>query len=1110
MPWRFTLVATKTRPPVRVKAAAMKINLLRTRAHFWRPLCLVTFASLSSILFPQISMAQTTGPTIARPATIAEPATPTLRIFENGEYDLKQGESQSFRIQLIAGQFLHAVIEQREIDVALVSYDPNGKQVGECDSPNDRWDSETILIVANVSGEYRIDVSSTNSKASAGSYQIKIMALRETTAVDRDHAAAQQIFSEGRKLRAQSTATAKRAAIDKYLTAVPLFKNANDGYRQALTLLSIGIAYAQLNEFRKALVFFDETLALARTLGNRRLEGQTETFEGGMRDILGDLDSALNHYHRALELSRETRTPITEASSLNNIGKIYNDLADLQKAREYFGQALTLYKANGSPRVATTLNNLGVTYITSGEPTKALEYFQQSLPLLRAASDRNAESYTLHHIGNAYTRGGDYQKALEYFAQARGVQQQTGNRAQEAETLDLIGVTYSGLGEPAKALEYHQKSLEIQRTTGNVRREGASLSNLGHVFNLLHQADKALVQLDQAVSLFRTIGDLNSLAVALERRARAEHVLGNIEAARKSIEESLDLIETVRTRAGSQQLRASYFASQEQVYEFYIELLMQQHANDPSHGYDAQALHAFERSRARSLLELLNESTVDIRHGADTTLISREHNLSQLLNAKAQRQIQLLAQKGTTQEIVILKSEISALENEYQQVQELIRKNSPRYASLTQPQPLALKEIQQQLDRNTLLLEYSLGEQRSFVWAVTPTSLRTYELPAREHIEKNARRVYELLTARSIANPGETLTEKHARLAELDSQLVETTKELSRQVLGPLAAQLGTKRLLVVADGALQYVPFAALTAVDKGPSNAQQSRVQPSPRTAYRSLIFDHEIVSLSSASAAAVQRRILAGRKPAAKAVAVIADPVFSTSDERLRSIRLKPTKPLELSDGSTTRIIEHLSSPQIRRLVIGRLPFTRQEADQILAVARGAANLRALDFDASRATALAGGLSQFRYVHFATHGYLDSERPDLSAIVLSVVDEDGNPQDGFLRAHDIYNLNLPAELVVLSACQTGLGKDIKGEGLVGLTRGFMYAGARRVVVSLWNVNDKATAELMQRFYRGMLREKLTPAAALRKAQVELAQHPQWHSPYYWAAFVLQGDWN
>jgi CHAT domain-containing protein len=194
----------------------------------------------------------------------------------------------------------------------------------------------------------------------------------------------------------------------------------------------------------------------------------------------------------------------------------------------------------------------------------------------------------------------------------------------------------------------------------------------------------------------------------------------------------------------------------------------------------------------------------------------------------------------------------------------------------------------------------------------------------------------------------------------------------------------------------------------------------------------------------------------------------------------------------------------------LVIPRLPFTRQEATRLLALAPKGASFGATDFRASRATVLNADLGQYRYVHFATHGVLDSERPGLSALVLSMVDEQGRPQDGFLRANDIYNLKLPAELVVLSACQTGLGKEIKGEGLVGLTRGFMYAGAARVVVSLWSVNDKATSELMAKFYERMLKRGERPAAALRAAQVEMWKQRQWQSPYYWAAFTMQGEWR
>jgi len=294
---------------------------------------------------------------------------------------------------------------------------------------------------------------------------------------------------------------------------------------------------------------------------------------------------------------------------------------------------------------------------------------------------------------------------------------------------------------------------------------------------------------------------------------------------------------------------------------------------------------------------------------------------------------------------------------------------------------------------------------------------------------------------------------------------------------------------VIVADGALQYVPFAALSLANRRP------------------LILDHEIVSLPSASAFAVQRQNLANREPAPKTLAVIADPVFSANDPRLKKI--DDTSAAQ----SETRTLEHVpanAKANGGQLSIPRLPFTRWEADQILAVARSGSNLKAVDFRANRTIATGGELSKYRYVHFATHGYLDTTRAGLSAIVLSLFDEEGKPLDGFLRTHDVYNLKLPAELVVLSACETGLGKDVRGEGLEGLTRGFMYAGARRVVVSLWNVNDKATASLMQRLYTGMLRNNKTPAAALRAAQVELLRTTQWQSPYYWAPFVMQGEWR
>ncbi len=405
---------------------------------------------------------------------------------------------------------------------------------------------------------------------------------------------------------------------------------------------------------------------------------------------------------------------------------------------------------------------------------------------------------------------------------------------------------------------------------------------------------------------------------------------------------------------------------------------------------------------------------------------------------------------------------------------------------MTQPQPLQLKQIQQLLDRDTVLLEYSLGEDSSYLWAVTPTSISSYQLPSQDKIEKLSRRYYQLLTDR--------------RYGYVKQELNKVGAELSQLLLVPVAKQLSQKRLVVVSEGALQYVPFGALP--EPGTTARNNQPVPP--------LLVKHEVVSLPSASTLAVVRHDLKGRKPAPKTVAVFADPVFGISDERVRS-RTPSKQPVtdSLLLASIQRSASNVGIATANES-LSRLPGTRQEAERILALVSSSQSKQAFGFAANRATANSPDLSQYRMIHFGTHGLLNSENPQLSGIVLSLVDPQGKPQDGFLGLTQVYNLKLPAELVVLSACQTGLGQNVQGEGLVGLTRGFMYAGTPRIVASMWSVDDAATAELMQRFYQGMLKQNRTPAAALRSAQVEMWQQQKWRSPYYWAAFVMQGEWK
>lgn len=571
--------------------------------------------------------------------------------------------------------------------------------------------------------------------------------------------------------------------------------------------------------------------------------------------------------------------------------------------------------------------------------------------------------------------------------------------------------------------------------------------------------------------------------------------MGNFDEAQNALEDSIELIESLRTDVGNKEFQSSYFASKQDVYQEYLGLLMEIHRKDPKSSNNLTALETSERSRARNLLELLTESHVNIREGVDPTLLEQEQQLQQKITAFEQQRTKLLSDSKTETQGQAFTKQIDELLNEYQTIQAQIRQKSPKYAALTQPKPLTVKEIQTQvLDRDTVLLEYSLGKERSYLWLVTPTTVKSYELPKEAEIEKLARPGYQALVGTRAVKPVGIARE-------------ENLPKLSQILLGPVAKELGKKRLVIVADGVLQYLPFAAL------PVPGQSSN-QKTPRL----LIDQHEIISLPSASTLAVIRKEQKDRVAASKGIAVLADPVFSKDDERLKSELAKTQSPAkaepEASDEFSAQVFNLNRSREAfstyRKDSLERLPGTEREAKAILSLMPESDCFKALDFDAARTNTMNGTLKPYRYVHFATHGLLDSERPEFSAIALSMVDRQGQEQDGFVRAFDVYNLQLSADVVVLSACQTGLGKVIRGEGLVGLTRGFMYAGAPRVVVSLWSVNDEATAELMTRFYRRMIVGQERPAAALRAAQQEMRKVPQWSAPYFWAAFTLQGEWK
>ncbi|MBI4751961.1 MAG: tetratricopeptide repeat protein [Acidobacteria bacterium] len=1112
----------------------------------------------ASILF--LAFGMPIGAALTRLPVVAASQNTVADLSKPIERDLKGGETHTYQIATAAGEYLHLVVEQKGIDVVVAIFSASGEKITEVDSPNGTQGPEPVEFVTAIASSIRLEVRSLEAGASAGRYELKLIERRTANPKDKDRIAARAALNEGEMLRAQVTRQTIQQAIGKYQAALKLFQSVGDVQGQATCLNAIGFSFYSIGEPQKAIGFYEQTLPLVATLKDRSGEGYTLYNLGLAYSSMGEKLTAIRYYLQALPHFEATQDLYGKGSVLNGIGAAYAVTGDLQKAVEYYQKALPLREKVGDQNgLAVTVSNLGQVYDSLGRKQQALEQYARALEILEKTGNRPKQTIALINIGSVYFSLGESKSALQFYEKALALAEITGDRETQASILNNIGTVWFQLGDPSAAFPFFTRSLPLWEAIGNQFGKATTLNNIGLIQAELGDLAKAKECYDQALQIRKkltdrmgqaqTLNNLGLLAAQAKDHPRAIELLtqsleldtqvgnrwgqsqtlfnltkslvavGKLTEARAKIEESLKLIEFIRSNAGAQASRSSFSATVHDHFELYIDVLMLQHQANPKAGHELEALNVSEQARARTLIETLLEAGADIRQGIDPKLLEREQTLEHRLSEKLQRLTLLLNSPHSQDQEEAAKTEIDLLTKDLSLVQAEIREKSPAYAALTQPQALTVEDIQQKvLDPKTVLLEYFLGETHSYVWAVTPTTAKVFVLPPRQEIELAARQVRELLISRNVRERHIGLKNRAAFIADADAVLPQAAAKLSALILGPVAGELGKKRLLIVADGALQYIPFAMLPKAGSGAGKGKSAKANPT--TVF--LIEDHEIVTLPSATTLAVLRTQTAGRKLAAKTLAILADPVFGgTDDERMEPVRgkLEARKADSLNglkqEQIALRLLERTedTSPVETRswLRIPRLPFTRAEADQLAALVPKAANvMKATDFAASVETVNNGELTNFQYVHFATHGLLDTERPELSSLVLSLVNEQGQLEDGFLRSIDLYNLSLDAELVTLSACETGLGKDIRGEGLVGMTQGFFYAGAKRVTVSLWSVSDKATADLMTRFYTKMLRAKLTPAAALRAAQLELLRGKQWSAPYFWAPFVIQGEMN
>src|SRR5262245_5231794 len=1024
---------------------------------------------------------------------------------------LTAGQKHSYQVTIPSGCFSRLIIQPGDFAVRFAIYDPKGQLTREGRSRS--FGPTPVSWKASIDGNYRVEIFSPEGAGQGGKYTIRFEETRAAESNDETRIALELIVTEAELLSEKQSSESNRRAIEKYVEALTGWRRLGDRREEIFTLISLGRVLYYSGENQRALEHFQNALENSQLLNDKDGIAEAHYNTANIQADFGNLLTARENFEKALGLWQSLNRLRGQARCKITLAVIATQLGETQRAIDLYRQALEINRGIGAKiGEATALNGLGYAYLETGDDPNAIDYAEQALAIFEKMGALVLQMMAHTTIGQAHSKLGNTQKALTHATRSLELGKQIGDPRLKAIALDQLGTIYQSIGDRPKALSHYEDSLRLSREARNRAHEATMLNRIGFIHELNGDRQKALAHYREALPISRETENRAEVINSLHNIARAERDLGSLTEARAEIETAITLIESTREQFASRQLRESYFATAQKSYSLYIDVLMLLHKQRPDEGLNTLALQVSEKARARSFREMLVEARADLRKDVPPQLFERERSLQKDLNTKAARQQEMLSSPHSQEDAERAARELRAIEIEYDETQRQIKQAAPRYAALTQPQPLSGEEIRRQLlDDQTALLEYALGDDRSYLWMVTPQKIISYELPPRSVIENAAKRACAFLVTRQTLSASDPKSYERALAGakKADEQYWVEAKALSRMLISPVAAELKGQRLIIVSDGALQHLPFGALPlpseARDKSGANGP-ARQAPEPLTP---MIANHEIITLPSASMLAELRNESGDRRPASKTIAVIANPVFSLQDGRFTGDKRQESKQSPHSGAAAD--LSRAWQSGAGGGDIPQLYFSDMEGSEIIKLVAPESRLLATGFDASRSLIESQLLGDYRIIHFATHGLLNSDHPELSGLILSLYAPSGAKVDGFLRMHEIYNLRLSADLVVLSACQTGVGKEIKGEGLVALTRGFMYAGARRVVASLWKVDDASTAALMQDFYRCLIKEGRSPADALRQAQLKIMKRNQrWSSPYYWAAFILQGEYR
>jgi len=836
-----------------------------------------------------------------------------------------------------------------------------------------------------------------------------------------------ELYSQG---KADRFARRYEKSIQNFNAAIRLARQVGSKEHEAKCLRQLSFAYLDKQDAESFLSLNKRALEIAQELKDQGLQAKSLINIGLYYFRLNDYSRALNSYSDALDLARNTNNKEDESLCLKNISLILMNLGMYERSLDYLLAACDIDRQLGNtnflPQNINTLGeafrNQGLIFSNKEDLSKALRYFTEALDLAKRNGDQNMESIATNNTGNIHLDLENYETALNFLRPALEAAEKARDSEALVEILTNMGICSLKTGNIKQAQQYFEKALERGDKAGTNKLLWEPLFYLG-------QCQENKEAYGQALACYR---------------------------------ESVAAIDHIRSHILADSYKVGFGKNKTRVYESLISLLYRLNKNEAT-GEGAEEIFAVvEKAKARAFLESLGELENDFRSRLNLPLKKKEGELSTRISSLLQE----MSQGGLSRSRMAgLQDELKQSEDEYLRLIARMRTEAPEVADIISPLPVGVEQVQERLlDEKTAVLEYFLGDSRSFLFSVTKKGLAVFPLPPKEELEKSIYAYTKLLSEPPKGKwRGRPAAERLSRV-------------LFSSALKTLPASI--ERLVIIPDGLLYYLPFETLALFPQGQSSGEDF------------LISKYDVSYAPSCSALLLlSERKKKERYP--KTLLAFGNPLYPSDSSLSGKRKISLTGVMKETYEGQGFDFSSLAQSKQEIKEISQL-FGKNDRDVYLGK------------DAGEETVKKIRLGDYQIIHFACHGFLDEKMPFRSALVLSSAEDD--KEDGFLQAREIANLHLAAELVVLSACQTGRGYMEKGEGILGLTRTFFYAGARSVVSALWEIGDKATAELMGQFYHHLSRKK-DKAQALRLAKLGLLKTKYAH-PFYWAGFVLHGE--